>query len=529
MKSVTVRQASPSEIAAFGIPEGSETHVEILDQVTFPPKVGDSFTSTLFLVRTKSGAREKWFSGEIAKMSEEERTEEAILKLRASGTPFDFFDSGIVFLADVSNENATVSNARIVCRSHNYPQKVEMPEGVIDVYFESYENDVQLREWYEGTIVRVFTVMIHGEKKTFVSSRSKISCVNSRIVNFGGVQSPTIFEMYQEAISANDINEDDIHVVGRCFAFVLIHKWNQIRNTGEVDPQLMCFGTYSFENGEYKAIDDAVIEGTKPQHFLSPKEAAEIVKSGRVVMTHKPFDNVKYMSKQTAREYELCGSSNPVAVYFEMLSKSEVELEAYEEMLHGWQKEAVNKAKEELEDQLNAAVDWIYDEHIKMLTNKAYEAPFDYRSQIMRVIKAARGQRAEAAKQQREKDKRARIALERAGKKFYNRKFYWGGNKDTEREMMMYSIKFALNKLKETDGRKFHQTLRQCKKLKRKQEIKAYKGQSQAKFESIPITKVVKQGERKKKRKKKKVKSKYLSPSASLENKLWSEMIDYDF
>lgn len=552
MKSVKKTLISKQEAQAFGVPDDCRDLVEICEKhvIDTPGQNNSDVTPTLFLVRTKRRGREIWFERTVAKMSNEEKTNEGLRRLREGATPVDIFDSGIVFLADVNNEDGKFNDVRTVCRSHDFPHEVRLAPSLISNYFDRLtknDADIVLREWMEGTIVRTFTLTVNGVVHRFISTRSRISAERSRPPDVPA-ECPTIQEMFEEAVKAANIPEEQIFKVGICHSFVVMNSWNQIRNKQETSPSLLLFGSYQFMNAdayvEYIPIETN-LEGVRVIEPLTPAEAAKIVAEGRVVMTNRPFNNNKFMSEQTAREYRWL-SGNPVMSYFEMLSSNTGDLQAFEECLHGWRQKKVQNARDNIDVDIESTVQYIYDSHINMMRVKGFKPPFHDKSTINGIIKTVRSEYREAKDEWLQKRKTIELAkAQKTGKDQNDRKprFLWGRSHEEEERLTKESIRQKLLALKETDGGVLFTVMRECstyhyQEVKHANQPKEPKPAKSTKSTTrgtqratFPVKTKAKQNPKKEKRKKQqkeaKVKSSFVEKTSAAPTTLsWGEYME---
>lgn len=458
--------------------------------------------NSLVLVRTKETGREDWIRSAISKT---DGTAESINEVRSKPTSLDEFDSGVVFLVSLNNED-TVPKSQVVCRSHDFPFTVNLSGNSVRAFMKGIlKDEAELREWYEGTIVRVFTLFGKEGNQTFVSTRSKIDCSKSKVVQLPDC--PTILEMFNKACESSNLSQEQLKTPGQCHCFVLMDSWNQLRNKKPVTTSLLHFASYSFSDDGESYSGKCVpikcnIEGALKPTSLTEEQATEIILAGGVVMTNNPTGlNYKYMTDTTNREYGWLreNSGNPVMTFYALMSGNTGDLQAFLACLQGWFKEAVDVARRDFDKVLTATVEYLYQCHVAQLRNKnCYQFPFDRNSAALLIIKGMRSDFHEAKKAWFERPKTAKPAKKEEGK--VAPKFIWGGNFGKQAQLCRKSLRKGLTNLMSLDGAALYTVVRDCRNFKKREDIAKARSEAEG-TESLPIVEKERQGDLKKKRK----------------------------
>lgn len=508
-----MKNLSSEQLILFGIPESCKHLVEIADSKTRENEP----EPYLVLVRVKKNYREHWINSFIKQDPTLKESPERLRYLEQADCPVDMYDSGIIYHIIRTPEYC---KAVIVCRTDDYPKQYIVDEKLVDKLFtneiyqpsepasKSYEilkssnsnddiNDLSssqinmataminsqlsvspspyqsspspdnitidqncdLREWIEGTVVRVFTLEAYGNHpaETHIGTRGKIDCFNSKCVQTK--ECPTVREMFEEAIAPYNINRSSIEVPGICFAFIVINKWNQLRKPLPEKPNIVLFRTYSFVRNDYFEIDDPDmqreigIEIPVQLPKLTVEQARNIIKNGGVVITNKEYKNIKYMTDTTAREYNwLQRLSNPAMTYYDLKSKSIEDANRFKSILNGWMLEFLEEAIASHDVSVAEAIDYILDRHLLYLRAPGGEASLEQNQGISQIMAAVRRAHFIAKKE---------FEQQNPGKKFV-----WGGSHDGNIINCREVIRKELTDLENKNGLLFFNILNKCRKFK---------------------------------------------------------------
>ncbi len=452
--SISMRSLSDDETILFKVPSQFKGLVQVQDcQYLCSDK-----SMSVVLVRTIKNARDLWEKKMIKGDPSLGETPEKLIVLRQIVSPIDQFDSGICFLVQPGEKPGSLQS-RIVCRSDDYPGLKRLQATLVDSYFRSNETklDGNLREWVEGSIIRVFTfeVTLPNEKSltkfTFYSSRSKVDCSGSQWVNLPDC--PFTKDAFQAAMDFQKISHDDVEKVNRCFAFVLRDPWNQIRSQIET-PSLVHFRSYRFDL-EYEEIDEVI-----PNAIIMPPvsltEASEMVLNGKVVITTNAFNNIKIMLDKTAKEYEWLEttSSNPVMKYCELKACSPQDLNHYESLLFGWAKDKVDEFKLNYPVLIAQTGDYIYRRLIMTLEHPKAAEALDKNHTIDNIIRTVK--RAFTVEKQASKSKR----------------FVWGGSKAGTERKQLECITECIHNLETNDGVALARLISSCSRYEKSETVR---------------------------------------------------------
>jgi hypothetical protein len=541
-------------LTLFSIPKNLASLVEIADSRTRP---GES-EPYLVLVRTKRNYRDIWIKAILREDPSWGETPAKLRALQESGCPVDIYDSGIIFqlyTVHIVQEDGEhpMQLARIVCRTDDYPQQQIVDVANLDSFFAP---NTDLREWIEGTVVRVFT--LHGEQghepEVFYGTRGKIDCYRSRCVQ--RQDCPTIKEMFNEAFAASGLDPKIFEKPGHCFAFIVVNEWNQLRVrqgvTLQVKPKLVLFRAYQFnglydfvsdgENevynlteGLYQELDEPEIKeliGDMSIHLpkLQPDQACEIIRKGGVVITSGAHQNAKFMTSETATEYSwLQKYPSPVMTYFELrgqdLSYKTNDAEHYRSILGGWMKELVEDAIAKRDQDFALAVNYILDRHILSVKSPDNEKRLATHKGVTYVLIAIRNQYYKDkkawynAQQETEKSKIGR-----------RRNFIWGGNYNNGNLLARKVIQRTLEALEQNDGLMFFSVLNKCKKFKASEDYNKNNLKESVKnvIENIGSSLKIEQSEEKVVPKKSKQEDSCESDD-SVTKKSWAELSEEEF
>lgn len=460
-----MRNVTPTESELFGVP----SQFRHLVQVTDCKALDAAKSVNLVSVRTRNGYRKDWEQEMIKRDQTLLEVPEKLLALQEGPSPLDVFDSGIVYLVQPGAEPGTFQ-ARIVSRTDDYPHKKRLQATLVRPYFEMHkELDHQVRQWVEGAIIRVFTVLVpipgtnpeqyeldvDGVPKVlvFISSRNKIECSTSQWINVP--ECPFVNDAFMEAAALQGIKMSDFNKPWRCYAFVLRHHWNQIRDRSLKQPELILFKTFSCEGGTYVEIPLAEtgmeIHGTKVLPTLSCAEAAKIVlEEGAVIITTKPFNNMQITMEATAEEYDwlTSKSKNPIITYCELRSSSPHDCARYEAILFGWAKDKVEAFKKDYPNILLRTSNFLQKRALLQFDNPKALANLETDRTIEGIMRAVRRDHMEA--------KQRHIGRNR---------FMWGGTRPKFEAKVLESVMKALQKLEKQNGASLAILIGKCTKL----------------------------------------------------------------
>ena len=253
-------------------------------------------------------------------------------------TPLDMFDSGIV--VSISQDQESPNKYTIIGRTEDRPEVKVVQGALVEMTIDSMvktDPTCELKEWIEGTILRVITVPTkNGSKQTLITTRTKLSAWGQW--PNAPTSSETINACFREACKKQGISKESYEKVGYCFAFVLTSRWNTMKK--HIDGvALTLFRVYSWLDGEYKEVPYTLPGAVVPK-ALTREEAVRIVLEGGVVMTTKPFENVKVMVPETDKEYSWLSSSDSTKMYFQLKDRDS---ERFLQICAPHLKEKVNK------------------------------------------------------------------------------------------------------------------------------------------------------------------------------------------
>lgn len=474
----------------FGIPSEYEELVKVVDC----RNVTDDGRIQLKMLRAVAGYRELYAKMRIEAEPSIASDADKLAALMSEHCPIDPFDSGICFLVE-QGETPDQLKTSIVCRSDDYTQKIALQPTLIQAKLQSMleqDPNQKFRLWYEGSIIRVFTIMVGNVKQTFYATRSKIDCARSRWVN--DPNCPGVKEEFNKACRLQGIRIDDIKQSGTCIAFVLRSPHNQMKEALD-EPKLVHFRSYSFADGEYREVSK-IIPGAIVPEELSPEAATRHILDGKVVITTDAFVNMKIMTHDTARVYswmETSVNSSPELQYYSLLSESKADAARFLSLLRGYSKKIVEKAIANLDENIASTAEYIL--HRLDIALKAHWASKiakkgkpngdnvvenAYKSMkqdknIDWIIRSAQRGYAEARKAAIESGrfKPFRMVRGKDGKeRKVTNKFYWGGSADAEKFNQLTLILGILNGYKEKNGKQLLQLIKRCAKYK-KSEIAA--------------------------------------------------------
>jgi len=463
MKSLSEKQCN-----LFGIPSEYKNLVEIADCRFRKGPDGSDDTDTdpyLVLLRTKKGYRDYWINGIIKKNPSIKSSPSELRCLEESFCPVDMYDSGIIY--HITKDIDGVEVAQIVCRTDDFPSQQVVDKQLIDRLF--LEDDTDLREWKEGTIVRIFTLPGDGVNppETFYGTRGKIDCINSRCVQTKDC--PTIREMFNEAIKIAGINTQSLEIENICFAFIVVNEWNQLRKTAPKQPELVLFRVYAFGEGRYLELSDPHVQEDISKEIpvmlpkLTPEQSREIILNGGVVITNSAHKNTKFMTEQTAKEYSwFQNSSNPAMTYYDLKSSSCPEdAQKFHSMLNGWNKDFLENALKNHDTEVAEAIEYILERHLLFLRAPEGERSLEQNQGIAKIMTQIRCEHF-IAKSEAEKIEND----EKSSKKNTKKKFVWGGSHTGNLVKCREVIRRELTKLEKENGLLFYNVITKCHKFK---------------------------------------------------------------
>ena len=447
-----MRALSVAEIELFGVP----AQFRHLVQVTDCKHLNAQKSVSLISVRSQNGYRADWEKEMIKQDQSLLEVPEKLLALQKGPSPLDMFDSGIVFLVQPGAEEGTVQ-ARIVSRSDDFPHKEKIQATLLKSYFDYHsEHDGKIRQWGEGAIIRVFTIEVSSGKSgadfnqpeldedgvpktmTFISSRTRLDCTTSQWVNLP--ECPFVTDCFKETLITQGIDFRELCKPWTCFAFLLRHPWNQIRDRTLTKPELILFRAFTCNGGDYKAIEGdmtSLFKGVKLFPNLSKSEAIEVISKGGVVMTNHAFNNIQIMLDTTAEEYDWLQttSSNPVMTYCELRTTSPSDCARFEALLFGWAKKKVDDFKRDYPIILASTISYL-SQRAKLQTEQPKaEAALKKDRLVESILRSVR-----------------RDFAEDKAKWHGKGRFVWGGSKEKSDQKRHDSVRRALLRLEKQDG-----------------------------------------------------------------------------
>ena len=368
----------------------------------------DSVTSLVMIrtVRNHHGLWEKHLRDQDATLATDNIKFQAIL---SGGCPVDDFDSGKIYLVTKTKskqQDATVEieTASVVCRSDDYPYVCAMQPTLVRSYLEKAQKTEQtvLREWEQGAIIRVYTILVADEpstdgtggepiegapkfrKLTFYASRSKIDCADSKWVN--EKDCPKTRQAFQKACVTHGIRETDLQTPGTCHVFLFRHPFNQITNlTVPPDGVIVHIRSYQFDTsaGSYEPLQFEIV-GSKKVRDLTIDEAQDVILKGGVVMTRDPFRNTKYMLLDTSKLFKWM-ESDPARMYMALKSQEPQELAFFMKHLQPWALQKIETTSKSLE--LNKAAAAMYLHSLFLIYRRREDHPAFKKRPIVDAIK----------------------------------------------------------------------------------------------------------------------------------------------
>lgn len=474
-----MRALSVAEYELFGVPARFRSLVEVTDCKHLNAQKSVSLIS----VRCRNGYRADWEKEMIKQDASLLEMPEKLLALQKGPSPLDMFDSGVVFLVQPGAEEGTVQ-ARIVSRSDDFPHKEKIQATLLRPYFDYHsELNGKVRQWGEGAIIRVFTIEVPAGKSgadfnevekdvdgvpktmTFISSRTRLDCTSSQWVNLP--ECPFVTDCFKETLITQGIDFQELCKPWTCYAFLLRHPWNQIRDRTLTKPELILFRAYTCAGGDYTELPGAVdhnaapiFKGVKLFPNLTTQEAIDVIMRGGVVMTNHAFNNIQIMLDTTAEEYEWLQttSSNPIMTYCELRNTSPSDCARFEALLFGWAKQKVDDFKRDYPVILASCISYLARRALLQHEQPKAEAALKKDRLVESIMRAVR-----------------RDFAEDKAKWHGKGKFIWGGSKENADKKRHDSVRRALLRLEKQDGAALARLIAICGRFQKSENIRVKK------------------------------------------------------